>query len=801
MFRNYIKITLRNLRKYKGYSFINIAGLAIGLACCVMILLFVQHELSYDNFHENADDIYRVSREWKNADGETSLHLGHVAPPIGPLLASDFSEIQEMTRMLGFSALVSHKDNFFQEDNVFFAEENFFKVFTFPLLKGNPETALSEPGTVVITESIAEKFFPDGDAYNQTLRFFVRGIEADFKITGITADVPVNAHFHYDLLASFKTYEAFGTDLESWGSNNYSTFLLMPENYNIENLASQIDGFIGRHHPNGEQAVGRTTLHFMPLRDIHLHSNLDSEIEANGDINNVYIFSAIAVLILLIACINFMNLATARSARRAKEVGMRKVVGAKRSQLIFQFLGESILLALVSLGLALVLVMFFLPTYEEFLGYSLAMNFQSNLLLAASMLGIALFVGLLSGSYPAFFLSSFKPVSVLKKSGKVSGGAAATLRKTLVVLQFSISLVLMIAVGMVYKQLDYVHNKDLGFSKDQVVVLPSSQEIINRFESVQSRLLQHPNIEEVSIAKRVPTGRLLDSWGTNINYAGTDDPINFRIAALVVDHDYLEAYGIELAAGRNFDRALASDSTEAFILNEAAIKRIGWESADEAIGQPMGYGSRNGFIIGVVKDFHFESLRNKISPICMVISNRSLNQVSIKMNEHDTAGTLAFLETQWAEFRPNFPFDYEFIDERFSQLYASEERLMEIFGFFSILAILIACLGLFGLASFSAEQRTKEIGIRKVLGASVGKLILMLSQEFTKFVLIANLIAWPIAYYAMDSWLQEFAYHTEIAFSIFIFATIAAFLIAVLTVGYQAIKASLANPVRALRYE
>ena len=802
MLSSYIKIALRNLKKYKGYSLINIAGLGIGMACCILILLYVQHELSYDRFHEKGERIYRASREWFNANGETSLHLGHVAPPIGPLLAADFPEIEEVTRLLGFSALVSQGERFYQEDNIFFAEANLFKVFTFPFLQGNPESALAQPNSVVISESTARKYFPDGNALDQSLRFSVRGMEVDFKVTGVTADVPANSHFHYDFLVSFITYEAFGTDLQSWGSNNYSTYLLLPAGMEIAKIAAQIPDFIARHHPDGEAAVGRTTLNFMNLRDIHLHSQLDSEIEANGDINNVYIFSAIAALILLIACINFMNLATARSARRAKEVGMRKVAGANRVQLIGQFLGESVVYAILAMVLALLLVAAALPAYSNFLGYALSINMAENGFLLLGLLGMVLLVGIAAGSYPAFFLSSFRPVVVLKGTGaaKLSGHSGG-LRKSLVVLQFAISIVLMVAVGVVYQQLDYVHNKDLGYDKSRIALLPAGSEINQRFQDLQARLLLHPAVEKVSLAKRVPTGRLLDSWGTSINYVGTDQPIDFRIAGLMVDHTYIPTYGIPLAAGRNFSRELASDSSEAFILNESAVRQIGWQQPADAVGEPFNYGDRNGYIIGVVKDFHFESLRNKITPICMMIATARSNTVSVKISEQDIPGALAFLKEIWQEYRPNNPFEYEFVDERFQQLYRDDERLMTIFGYFSILAILIACLGLFGLASFSAEQRIKEIGIRKVLGAPVSSLVLMLSQEFTKFVLLANILAWPAAYFAMKSWLAGFAYHTELGVTLFIVAMLLAFAIALLTVSYQAVKTSLANPVKALRYE
>jgi putative ABC transport system permease protein len=512
------------------------------------------------------------------------------------------------------------------------------------------------------------------------------------------------------------------------------------------------------------------------------------------------VFSIIALFILLIACVNFMNLATARSAGRAKEVGLRKVIGAQRPQLIRQFLSESIITAVISLVIAIGLVLLALPPFNQFVGRNLSLNLSANMALLFALFLIAIFVGLFSGIYPAAFLSAFKPIRVLK-GNLDSGNKGFSFRTMLVVFQFSISIILIICVGIVSSQLDYMQTRKLGFDEEHVVVLPSSPRMIFNLEGFKTRLLQNPNILSVSAAKRVPSGRLLDSAGARVLSGETSQPIDFRIAQLRVDYDYIPTFKIEIAAGRNFSREMGTDPSQAFIINETAAKRIGWESPEEAIGKGFGYGQRNGQIVGVVKDFHFESLHQEISPIVMFLSKTDLAQISIRISPNDIPKTMAFLKDMWAEMRPDYPFSYYFIDENFDQLYRAEERLGRIFSYFAFLSVLIGCLGLFGLASYSAERRTKEIGIRKVLGASASGITYLLSKEFTKWVLLANVIAWPAAYLIMSRWLQNFAYRSGIGVGTFILAGGIAWAIAFLTVSYQAIKASAADPVKALKYE
>jgi putative ABC transport system permease protein len=801
MLRNYIKTAIRNLKRQKAQSTINILGLAIGMTCCILILLFVRDELSYDKFHENHDRIYRVTRRWLNEDGGVSLHLGFVAPPIGPLLKNDFPAVEHAVRMIGVEGmLVSHGDTYFEEDRFFFAEENLFDVFSIDLIKGNPDSALKDPLTIVITEDMARKYFGSGDPIGGAIRVEARGQAADLTVTGVIEPLPHNSHFHADFLASFKTYEAIVGDeeMQSWSSNNYATYILIRKDNDVNALKAQLDPFIDRHMDPGRSKM--TQLILQPITDIHLHSHLDSELESNSDISYVYIFSLIAFFVLMIAAINFMNLSTARSSQRAKEVGLRKVVGANRSQLVRQFLSESLLAVFGGLAVALILVGLLLPRFNRFIERDLSLSLSENLVLLVGLVVLAVIVGVVSGLYPAVFLSGFQPARVLKGT-KDQKRSKFSLRTLLVVFQFAISITLIVCVEVVTSQMEYIRNINLGFDEEQVVVLPSSPQISSQLESVKTQLYENRSIISISAAKRVPSGRLLDSSGARVVRGEKTDPINFMIALLIVDHDYIPTFGMELAAGRNFSKEMPTDATSAFILNETAVREIGWESPQEAIGKEFIYGRTQGQVVGVVKDFHFESIHHAIAPIVMVVSSHSLNQVAVRISPNDIPGTMAFLQNKWQEFRPGYPFSYYFVDERFDQQYRSEAKLLQLFGYFAFLAIFVACLGLFGLALYTAEQSVKEIGIRKVLGASVSSIVFRFSKEFSKWVLMANIIGWPVAYFAMKKWLENFAYRMSLSVWIFILAGTLALFIALMTVSYHSLKAAVADPVKALRYE
>lgn len=773
------------------------------MGICILIYLFISDELSYDKFHAKSDRTYRVSRSWTNSDGEVSLHLGHLASAFGPLLINDFPGIIENSvRMLwAGEALMSYGDKKIVEQGVVFAEEDFFEIFSFKLLEGNPQTALVEPNSVVLTTETAKRYFGDEDPMGKVLNF---DGQVDFKVTGIVEEAPGNSHFHYDFLVSFQTVEDFyGQDymMTNFSSNNYATYLVLKEGYNPDDLEAQFPAFIDKSMGDfeGNSPSEGTQLHLWPITDIHLYSHLDSEIEPNGKIEYVYIYAVIGIFILLIACINFMNLSTARSARRAKEVGLRKVMGALKKSLIRQFLCESFLITVFALFVAVLFVEIALPYLNDFIEKELSLSFFNDPEIMLVLLAIGIIVGLLAGSYPAFFLSSFKPSAVLKGEYK-TGGKQQLFRGSLVVLQFAISITLIVGMIIVYEQLEYVETKELGFQKENVIILPSSETIASQYEAIRDRLLKQPGISDVTHATRVPSGRLLDSRGIQAEVDGKVRQVNVRIADVSVDHDYLSALGIDIIAGRDFNRNLASDSSESFIINEATAQAIGYASPEDAIGSTFIFGEQKGSIIGVTRNFHFESLHQPIAPIVLAISDNP-RRIAVRIKEEGREATLAYLEKEWRYLRPDFPFDFYTIEDNFLEQYTAEQKLGELIGYFAVIAIIIASLGLLGLASFTTEQRTREIGIRKVLGASVYEILVLLLKGFSKWVIIAFIIACPLAYFGMDKWLQNFAYHSDINIVPFIIGGLFSLLLAWFTVGFLSIKASLVNPVDSLKSE
>ena len=805
MFSNYLKIAFRDIARHKGFAFINIAGLAVGMASCMLIFMWVQDELRYDRHHEKHDRIYRVTRAFLNEDGSTRMHFGHVAYPIAPLLKQDFPAITQTVRLLDMSAtLVMADEKRFEETRFFFAEETVFDVFSFQMIEGRADEALNEPFSVVLTQETARKYFGDDNPTGRTLTVELFDKRVDLTVRGVIASMPEQSHFHPDFLASLKTWDAVtdndpavDASIKDWGTNIYPTYILLSENGDAAELKRHLGAFLDRYVPTW---MSPTKLRLQRLTDIHLYSHLDSEIEANGDVAYVYFFSITALLILLIACINFMNLATARSARRAREIGLRKVVGAHRSQLIRQFLGESCLMAVLAMGLAVLLVFMMLPSFNQFIQKDLTLDVWSSGPFALGLIVITGVVGLIAGLYPAVFLSGFEPVTVLKgrlgeRVGKFS------FRTVLVVFQYAVSIVLIIGLGVVTQQLDHLRSVRLGFDKEHVLVLPFDEGLTSRLAALKNQLQAHPDIVTVTAAKHLPSDQLGDN---DIAYTIRGDSlerVSFIIAMLRVDHDYIPTFGMSLAAGRNFSKERASDSTQAFILNETAARKLGWASAQEAVGQRFAYFGRRGEIIGVLKDVHFESLHQEIAPMLMLISPYGLQQIAVRIRPGGLPGALAFLRERWQALRPDHPFTYHFLDEKFDQLYASEEKLRQMYGVFAFLAIFIACLGLWGLAAYTAERRTREIGIRKVMGASVSRVVVVLSQDFTRWVLLANVLAWPAAYLLMNRWLEGFASRAAMGWQPFVLAGAGVLLVALLTVSYQALKAALANPIDALKHE
>jgi len=796
MFRNYLKVAFRNIRKYKIYSLINISGLAIGMACCVLIMLFIQDELSYDRYHEKADRIYRLVDSF-DAEGELSRDFALSSAPFAPTLIEDFPEVEDAVRLLPRRHLVSLGEKKFYEDGLIYADASIFNIFTYPLVQGNPETALDAPYTVVVSELTARKYFGRQEAMNKTLSIN----EQDYLVTGIMKEIPRQSHFFTNMIASLKTHaqnpalqERF---FQNWARHEFYTYLLLQEGFPYEDLQAKLPGFIEKHASQQVKSTLGSSLYsrLQPLTSIHLHSHLQHEISPNGDIKYVYIFSVIALFILLIACINFMNLATARAANRSKEVGLRKVVGAGRHQLVRQFLGESLLYTLFSLFVGLVVVAIALPSFYAFTGKVLGMNILENFNFLGFLVLILIFVGLTSGMYPAFFLSQYQPANVLKGIANV-GSRRSLLRKGLVVFQFSISIILIIATAVVMDQLDFLRNRKLGFDKEHVVVIPIRNSVIRRdAETIKADLMQNPNIVSATIAIGVPGG---DVAGDSIHLLTEEGKKTLSLRMIYTDHDYLKTMGMELVEGRDFSKNMSTDATEAFIINESAVRQL---QLDDPLSKQFEWDDKKGKVIGVVRDFQFQSLKDEINPLVIHIWPANTHVFAMRIRPETIPETLAFIERKWNQLDPAHPFEYSFLDETFDELYKNEERLSQIFTVFSLLAIVIASLGLFGLALFMIAQRTKEIGIRKVLGASMGTIFLLLSKEFALLVLTANVVAWPAAYLLMRQWLQTFAYRVNMAPRVFVLSALAAFVIAVLTISVHSLKVATANPADSLRYE
>lgn len=810
MYRNYIKIAFRNMLKSKAYSLINVSGLAIGMAATILILLFVQDELSYDKYFENSDRIFRISRAWYNDDGEVSLHLGEVAPPFGPLIKSDYEGlVEETVRVMNMTFLVQGNGKAMEEQDMYFADASVFDMFSWKALHGDITKALQSPGDIVLTESSALKYFNEVDVVGNEM-FLINAYLPEpipVKVVAVIEDIPVNTHFHPQIIAPMTPVIQFygGNEnfMSAWGSNNFATYVRLKEGYDYRVFEAELANFLDKHLQETESGIKPheyNKLTVWPITDIHLYSHLDSELEANGDIDYVYLYSIVALFILIIACVNFINLATARSAKRAREVGMRKVMGALRPMLIRQFIAESLLYAVFALILAIFLVNLVLPWFNDFAQKELALDFVSNQFLMILLIAITVITGFVAGSYPAFYLSAYKPVDTLK--GEVLGGNSKfSLRSVLVIFQFAISIVLLIGVGVVNDQLAYVKSKDLGFDDDRVLVLPINQQIYDNYENTQVELLQNPNITKVSLSSRIPSGRLLDSQGASAEVGGEMQRVQFRIADVHTDHDFLKTIGATIVAGRNFNPELASDSTEAFVINEATVKAIGWKTNDEAIGKKFNYGMRQGYIVGVVKDFHFESLHQEIAPIVFLVTGGRMGQMVVKIKEGAEEETYAMLQEKWSYLMPDYPFEPYYIDVTFDQQYANEDRLAELVNYFSVLAIIIGMLGLFGLASYTTEQRFKEIGIRKVLGASNNEILLILTKGFTGLVFVGFLLAIPISYFLMTAWLETFAYHASVSWVTILIAGALAIVLSWLTVGFQTIKAARANPIDSIQYE
>ena len=809
MLKNYLKIALRNIIKHKSTSAINIAGLAIGIACSVLILLFVTHELSYDKFHEKADRIYRLAV--KASIGDTKINQAYSSSETFRRLLVDFPEIEKGVKFLnlGKTPVILDEETFY-ESKFYAVDATFYEIFTFPLIQGDPETVLTDPHTMVLSQDTAMKYFETTDVVGRVIKadFGRYGGLVDFKITGVSENVPDNSHFYYDLLVSSSSFPSYINNT-GWSSNNFITYLLLEEGTSQVWFDERLKEFNRKHMTSEEQmsdedydawlAQGNFWDYYLqPITQIHLNSDLNGEFEPNGNKTYVYIFSVIGVIILLIACINFMNLSTAKSSLRAKEVGLRKVVGSSRNKLMRQFLSESILLSFIALGLGLIIIQVLLPAYRNLIGRELHMHYFDNLIVIPSLLALGLIVGIVSGSYPAFFLSSFKPISVLRGNTGMGKGSSL-LRNILVIVQFAISIFLIIGTFVIFQQLKLLQNTKLGFEKEQVLVVRNPGALANNVVPFKAALRNNTSIVDVSGSNTLP-----GEGFSNIGFGAEGVEKNFTLNLCVCDYDFLKTLKLELEQGRFFSKEFSTDS-HAAILNEKAATLLSWENP---IGNKINNWSRNRgnfTVIGVIKDYHYESLHKEIRPQVLFLSGgyykNTESYISVRITTENVNDTINFVGNTWNEFAPGKPFEYSFLDTDYDNLYVNEHQTRTLFSIFSFLAIFIACLGLFGLASFIADRKSKEIGIRKILGASVPRIVRKLNQSFVRWVLIANLIAWPAAWYIMSKWLENFAYRIHLSWWMFASAAVLAILIALLTVSFQTIKAALRNPVDSLRYE
>jgi putative ABC transport system permease protein len=803
MFENYFKTALRNFRKNKTFSFINIIGLAIGLTCFVLIAFFVFDELNYDRYPADAKDIYRVNLS-ATGNGDVAVYP-NVDYAVGEGMKNAFPEIKDFARLAPVTDFVKYDEKQFKEDKLAFADSNFLQMFSIPLIEGNNKEALVQPSSVVISKAFAKKYFGDASAVGKSL---VIGLhDALYKVTGVFDKVPENSHFHCDAFLSITTWHVTNP---TWSNLGEYTYLLLNKNVDPKKLQSKFPQLVAQHvvpeiqHDMGislaeaRKSINTFVFTLQPLTDIHLYSHTKAEIEPGGDIQYVYIFSILAIFILLLACVNFTNLSIARSVKRAKEVGVRKVMGSAKFQLIKQFLSESVFMSFCAMLLAIVLLFVLLPYFNQLSGKQISFSDLLDYKFILTLIVLMFFVGIVAGIYPSFFLSSFNPIKVLKGS-QATGRNKSSLRSSLIIFQFFVSTTLIISTIIVYQQLHYMQNKKLGYNKEQVLFLPDGRLMGQNQDAFKQSVLQDSRVVAATIARSVPGENFMDGTEVHpVNENGNGTEIHMNIYH--VDYDYIKTLGIQIKQGRYFAKEFGSDSGTTAVINEAAVKELGWSNTNP-IGKTIVRSGQIPFkVIGVMNDFNYASAKQKIAPLMMLLGN-NYGGLIIKIKTTDVTGFLNDLKTKWNSFTPQGPLSYNFLDEKFAALYSSELRTQQIFSAFAILAIIIATLGLFGLSAFVIEQRTKEIGIRKVLGASVQNVLVLVSKEFLSLVLIAFIISIPVTFWAMNKWLQDYAYRTNIEWWVFGLGGIVALLIAVITISFQAIKAAIANPVKSLRTE
>ncbi|PWT97424.1 MAG: cell division protein FtsX [Bacteroidetes bacterium] len=802
MLKNFIKSAFRNLKKSKAFSVINILGLAIGLTCFALIAVYVYYELSYDKYPEEADNIYRV-HIMVAGNGDVAEYP-NVDVGVGEGMKNAFPQIKDFTRLAPARDFIKYDVTQFKEPRLAFADANFLKMFSIPLIEGNESNALQEPNCIVISKSIAKKYFGNIDPLGKSLLVGIQN--APYKVTGVIDKVPDNSHFHYD---AFLSMASMHLKTSTWSNIGFFTYLQLDKNANVKALQAKFPQLVEKfvvpevQHDMGvslaeaRKSIAGFVFSLVPLKSIHLHSNTKYELEPNGDIQYVYIFSVLAGFILLLACVNFTNLSTARAVKRAREVGIRKVVGSVRKQLIIQFLTESVMFTFLAMICAYILIFALLPYFNQLASKDIHFNFFLNYKVIAAITLLSFVSGILAGIYPSFFLSSFNVIKVLKGSSG-QGSQKNPLRSGLIIFQFFVSTVLIVATIVVYQQLQFMQNKKLGYDKDQVLFLPDARLLGKNQDAFKQQLLQDNRVLAASISRAVPGGDIMDGteiYPKNEKENGTEIHCNITH----VDYDYLKTLGIKIIEGRNLDPQYSTDSS-AIVINESAVKALGWKN-ENAVGKSIvRSGQKEYRVVGIVQDFNYVSVKQKIAPMMMMLGG-NYGGLVIKIKTANVNAFIADLKKQWDSFNTNGPLEYDFIDEKFAALYSSEQRTQQIFTVFAVLAIIIASLGLFGLSAFIIEQRTKEIGIRKVLGASVQNVMLLVSKEFLLLVLIAFVIAVPVSWWAMHAWLQDFAYRINMNPLIFVVTGILILLIAFITISFQSTKAAISNPVKSLRTE
>ena len=787
MIKNYILTAIRNLKKYTAFSLINIIGLAIGMACSILILLWVQDELKFDKFHSKGDRIGRVLVRIMN-NGEP-FEVAVTTAALAPNMAKDFPEIEHMCRFKNWGNwLFKYGDGEYIQGRSGAIDSTAFDVFDFAFIMGNPKAALNDAHSIVLTRELSNRIFGEENPVGKVLE--VRGKGA-FKVTGVIANVD-HSHFDFEFLFPFHQLREDGENIDEMGqgSYNFTTYFLLKN----KNLTAKLNDRLERYLDQFDEE-NTTELFSQPLQDIYLKSHFAYDFTIRGDMNSVITFSAIAFLVLLIACINFMNLTTARSSNRAKEIGLRKVVGARRVHIINQFFSESVFLAFLSFLLALVVVVMLLPEFNRLSGKELSADVLKDPFIIILLILVAFITGLLSGSYPALYLSAFNPVKVLK--GKLRSGAkSSVLRKGLVIIQFTLSVALIISTILISNQMKYIKNKDLGYNKHHLLYVHMNRNMIRNYETLKQQLLAEPTIASVTTSRVLPIyacpSFTLDQW------EGKSDDRSLSLHFIGVGFDFLETMGIETVDGRSFNKDFASDTINSIVINQEAVKQIGLENP---VGKTLTVFGEQSYIVGVMKDFNFNNVKNKIAPLMLHIAPEQASVCFIRVSPIDMQKSISHIEKVWKKFEPDFDFNYHFMDETLEDLYRAEQQSNKLINYFTIFAIFISCLGIFGLASFMAEQKTKEIGVRKVMGASVSTIVKLFSAEFTKLVILGNVLAWPIAYFAMNKWLENFAYHTKLAWWMFALALVLSLAVVVITISYQAYKAATRNPAESLRYE